>query len=108
MSHARLELLDAAVWRTAALGEQDQVPARLQQPAGGIELGLRAAGAGERKRVQKEADDVAEQRALEPVVGGRRYHGPVAGAVRERVEGARGGGVARIVPRADHRAPSVR
>src|SRR6267143_241925 len=98
------ELLDAAVWRAAALGKQDEIPAGLQELARAVQLCLRPAGTRERKGVEKEADDVAQQRPLDPVVGGRGDHGAFAGTVGESVEDQRGVGVARVIGREDHRA----
>src|SRR5260370_21179544 len=59
VTDARLELLDAAVGGSAALRKENQVPSRLEQPAGGVELILGAPGAVERKRVREQATRVA-------------------------------------------------
>ena len=82
-------------------GKQDQVPARLEQLARAVQLGLGAAGPRERKGVEKQADDVAKQRSLEPVVGRRSDDRALAGVVAQRVEDERGVGVARVVGRED-------
>src|SRR5438445_12900675 len=104
LTDTRLEFLDTTVRRAASFREKDEVPARLQQLARAVQLGLRAACSGERKRVEEQADDVAEDGVLEPVIGGGRDHGAVSGLVRQRVEDERGVGVARVVGREDHRA----
>src|SRR5213078_5345827 len=78
-------------------------PARLEQLARAVQLALRATCPGEGKRVQEQADDVAKDRVLEPVVGGSGDDGAIAGGVGERVEDERSVGVARVIRRKDHR-----
>src|SRR5216683_2427277 len=104
MAHAGLELLDPPVRRAAPLGEEHEVPARLQKLARAVQLALRATRAREREGVEEQADEVAEDRVLEPVVGRGGDHGAIASRVGQRVEDQGGVGVARVVGGEDHRA----
>src|SRR6266851_7966532 len=85
-SDPRLELLDSAIGRAAPLREKHQVPTRLQELAGAVQLSLRTTGARERKCVQEESHYVAEQRPLIPIVGGCGNDSAISRAVRKRVQ----------------------
>ena len=50
-----------------------------------MQLPLRAAGAGEGECVEKEADEVAEQRPFEPVIGSSGDNGPLTRPIWKRV-----------------------